>query len=137
LRAERIIRAAEAASTERQRRHRQDGIYEFGAKEMWRRILGEVDIVEHPAQIAAAHKLRRRIESLFGPHRLEKGRELSTPERRLLHTLASRDPPPSHIGVLSRVFGGSRLRGNLEMGFDDIRERCGAAHWRAAGAPRQ
>src|SRR5271163_275415 len=87
---------------------------------MWRRIIGEVDIVEHPAEISSARKLCQWIEPLFGPDRLEKGRELSTSEGRLLHTLASRDPPSRYIGVLPRVFGGSGLRGELEMRLDDV-----------------
>jgi hypothetical protein len=87
---------------------------------MRRRILGEIDVVQHPTEVSPPDKFRWRIEPCLGRHRLEKSRKLTTSEAGLLYALAAGNPSPGHIGVLAGILGRPGLRRELEMSFDYV-----------------
>jgi hypothetical protein len=76
--------------------------------------------VQHPAERPCAAQFFRRVEVCIGFDGFEEGRKFPTAETRLLHTLTPGNSAPSHIGVFTRIIIGTGIRGQLEMGVDDI-----------------
>ena len=83
-------------------------------------IVGKIDVVQHPAEIARASQVLGHFEFGVRGDRLEKGGELAAAEARLLDALTSGDPASSHIGVFAGVVPRAGLGRHLEVGVNDV-----------------